>query len=134
MALPNDPYLGEIVGTASLIVLGDGGCAGVLLRKSKAQTSGWCGITWAWGLAVFVGIVTSLAVLGGQAQLNPAVTVGLWAGGFLNTGCTTQILGNIVAEFIGAMIGAVIFYLAYLAHWSETEDPGLKLAVFCTGP
>jgi glycerol uptake facilitator protein len=134
MALPNDPYLGEIVGTASLIVLGDGVVAGVLLTKSKAQNSGWIVITWAWGLAVFVGIVTSLAVLGGQAQLNPAVTVGLWAGGFLNTWSTTQILGTIVAEFIGAMIGAVLVYLAYLAHWSETEDPGLKLAVFCTGP
>jgi glycerol uptake facilitator protein len=133
-ALPNDPYLGEIVGTAALIVLGDGVVAGVLLNKSKAQNSGWIVITWAWGLAVFVGIVCSLAVLGGQAQLNPAVTIGLWAGGFLKAWSVTQILGTIVAEFIGAMIGAVIVYLAYLAHWSETEDPGLKLAVFCTGP
>ena len=83
---------------------------------------------------MFVGIVTSLAVLGGQAQLNPAVTIGLWAGGFLKTWSTTQIVGTIVAEFIGAMIGAVLVYLSYLAHWSETEDPGLKLAVFCTGP
>ena len=82
MAVPN-PYLGEVVGTATLIVFGDGVVAGVLLNKSKAQNSGWIVITWAWGLAVFMGIITSLAVTGGQAHLNPAVTVGLWAAGFL---------------------------------------------------
>jgi glycerol uptake facilitator protein len=133
MAVPN-PYLGEVVGTATLIVFGDGVVAGVLLNKSKAQNSGWIVITWAWAMAVFIGIITSLAVTGGQAHLNPAVTVGLWAGGFLKDWTTTQILLTIVFEFVGAMVGAVIVWLAYLPHWSETEDPGLKLAVFCTGP
>ena len=133
MAVPN-PYLGEVVGTATLIVFGDGVVAGVLLNKSKAQNSGWIVITWAWAMAVFIGIITSLAVTGGQAHLNPAVTVGLWAGGFLKDWTTTQILLTIVFEFVGAMIGAVIVWLASLPHWSETEDPGLKLAVFCTGP
>jgi glycerol uptake facilitator len=133
MAVPN-PYLGEVVGTATLIVFGDGVVAGVLLNKSKAQNSGWIVITWAWGLAVFMGIITSLAVTGGQAHLNPAVTVGLWAAGFLKDWTTTQILLTIFFEFVGAMIGALIVWLAYLPHWPETEDPGLKLAVFCTGP
>ena len=95
MAIPN-PYLGEVVGTATLIVFGDGVVAGVLLNKSKAQNSGWIVITWAWGLAVFVGIITSLAVTGGQAHLNPAVTIGLWAGGFLKDWTTTQIVLTIV--------------------------------------
>ncbi len=133
MAVPN-AYLGEIVGTATLIVLGDGVVAGVLLNKSKAQNSGWIVITWAWGMAVFIGIIVSVAVNGGVAHLNPAVTIGFWAAGALKGWTTTQVLVTIACEFIGAMIGAVIVYLSYLAHWSETEDPGLKLAVFCTGP
>ena len=65
MAVPN-AYLGEIVGTATLIVLGDGVVAGVLLNKSKAQNSGWIVITWAWGMAVFIGIIVSVAVNGGR--------------------------------------------------------------------
>jgi glycerol uptake facilitator protein len=134
MAVSPDPYLGEVVGTATLIVFGDGVVAGVLLNKSKAQNSGWIVITWAWGLAVFMGIITSLAVSGGVAHLNPAVTIGLWAAGFLKDWTTQQVLLTIVFEFVGAMIGALIVWLAYLPHWSETEDQGLKLAVFCTGP
>lgn len=129
-----DPYVGEIVGTATLILLGDGVVAGVLLNKSKAQNSGWIVITWAWGMAVFMGVLTSLAVSGGVAHLNPAVTIGLWAGGFLDGWSTSQVLITILCEFIGAMIGAILVYLAYLVHWGETEDQGLKLAVFCTAP
>jgi glycerol uptake facilitator protein len=133
MAVPN-PYLGEVVGTATLILLGDGVVAGVLLNKSKAQNSGWIVITWAWGMAVFIGVLTSVAVAGGVAHLNPAVTIGLWAGGYLTGWTFTQVMLTIVFEFIGAMIGALLVWLAYLPHWPETEDPGLKLAVFCTGP
>ena len=105
-----------------------------MLNKSKAQNSGWIVITWAWGLAVFMGVITSLAVTGGQAHLNPAVTIGLWAAGFLKDWTTTQILLTIFFEFVGAMLGALLVWLSYLPHWPETEDPGLKLAVFCTGP
>ena len=133
MAVPN-PYLGEVVGTATLILLGDGVVAGVLLNKSKAQNSGWIVITWAWGMAVFIGVLTSVAVAGGVAHLNPAVTIGLWAGGFLQGWTFTQVMVTVFFEFVGAMIGALLVWLAYLPHWPETEDPGLKLAVFCTGP
>jgi glycerol uptake facilitator protein len=130
----SDPYLGEVVGTATLILFGDGVVAGVLLNRSKAQNGGWIVVTWAWGLAVFMGILTSLAVSGGVAHLNPAVTIGLWAGGFLEGWTFTQVVLTIVFEFVGAFIGAILVWLAYLPHWPETEDPGLKLAVFCTGP
>ena len=119
-----DPYLGEIVGTATLILLGDGVVAGVLLNKSKAQNSGWIVITWAWGMAVFIGVLTSLAVAGGVAHLNPAVTIGLWAGGYLEGWTFTQVMVTILCEFIGAFIGALLVWLAYLPHWPETEDPG----------
>ena len=103
-------FLGEVVGTAVLILLGDGVVAGVLLNRSKSQNGGWVVITWAWGLAVLAGVFTSLAVSDGVAHLNPAVTLGL------------------------AAIGATLVWLAYLPHWAETEDPGLKLAVYSTGP
>jgi glycerol uptake facilitator protein len=124
-------FLGEVVGTAVLILLGDGVVAGVLLSKSKAQNSGWIVITWAWGLAVFMGVLTSISVTNGVAHLNPAVTIGLAVIGKVDWADVAQL---IIGQFIGAFIGATLVWLAYLAHWPETEDPGLKLAVFSTGP
>jgi glycerol uptake facilitator len=131
----NQMFLGEVVGTCLLVLLGDGVVAGVLLNKSKAQNSGWIVITWAWGLAVLIGVFGSLAVGGGLAHLNPAVTIGLAAIGPEKFGFTWGDVPTIIAgEFIGAFLGAILVYLGYLAHWGETEDPGLKLAVFSTGP
>jgi glycerol uptake facilitator protein len=124
-------FLGEVVGTCVLILLGDGVVAGVLLSKSKAQNSGWIVITWAWGMAVFAGVLASVAVHGGLGQLNPAVTIGLAAIGAVKW---SNVPTLIAGEFVGAFLGAILVYLAYYAHWGETEDSGLKLAVFCTGP
>jgi glycerol uptake facilitator protein len=119
----------ETIGTALLILLGDGVVAGVLLTKSKAQDSGWIVITFGWGFAVMVGAYAVGHFDG--AALNPAVTLGLWINGNIN--------GNFawhqwIGEFLGAFIGAILVYLTYFTHWRDTEDPGLKLAVFCTGP
>jgi glycerol uptake facilitator protein len=131
-----DMFVSEVVGTAVLILLGDGVVAGVLLNKSKGQNSGWIVITWAWGLAVFMGVLTATSVTGNVgAHLNPAVTVGLAsidAGG--EAWGWADVPTIIAGEFVGAFIGAILVWLAYLAHWPETEDPGLKLAVFSTGP
>ncbi len=128
-------FLGEVVGTCVLILLGDGVVAGVLLNKSKAQNSGWIVITLGWGMAVLFGVLASLAVSGGLAHLNPAVTLGLAAIGPEKFGFTWGDVPQIIAgEFIGAMLGALLVYLAYLVHWAETDDAGLKLAVYCTGP
>lgn len=124
-------FLGEVVGTAVLILLGDGVVAGVLLSKSKAQNSGWIVITWAWGLGVFMGVLCGISVTDGVAHINPAVTIGLATIGSVDWADVPQL---IVGQFIGAFIGATLVWLAYLAHWPETEDPGLKLAVFSTGP
>ncbi len=126
--------LAEIFGTMLLILLGDGVVAGVLLAKSKANASGWIVITWAWAIAVFVGVVVAGPFSG--AHLNPAVTVGVFLNNAINGTAfdaglfVTYILG----EMIGAMIGAFLVWLHYYPHWAETEDPGLKLAVFSTGP
>ena len=124
-------FLGEVVGTAVLILLGDGVVAGVLLNRSKAQNAGWVVITFAWAMAVLMGVLTSLAVVDGVAHLNPAVTVGLAAIGNVEWSDVPQLIAG---QFLGAFIGALLVYLAYLPHWAETEDQGLKLAVFCTAP
>ncbi|MBK7896322.1 MAG: MIP/aquaporin family protein [Candidatus Promineifilaceae bacterium] len=122
-------FLGEIIGTMLLILLGDGVVANVLLAKSKGNNAGWMVITTGWGLAVFVGAYSVASVSG--AHLNPAVTVGLAVAGNFEW---SQVPAYIIAQMIGAFIGAVLVYLHYYPHWSETKDAGLKLAVFSTGP
>jgi len=121
--------MGEIIGTMLLIILGDGVVANVVLSKTKGNSSGWIVITTGWALAVFVGAYTAASVSG--AHLNPAVTIGLAIAGATPW---SQVAVYIIGQFIGAFIGAVVVYLAYLPHWSETADKGLKLAVFSTGP
>jgi glycerol uptake facilitator protein len=119
----------EWIGTGLLILLGDGVVAAVLLAKSKAENSGWIVITFGWGFAVMAG-----AYAVGQfdgAHLNPAVTLGLWINGNIHA---SQVPKYLIGEFLGAMSGALLVFLAYYLHWRETDDPGLKLAVFSTGP
>ena len=127
------PHLGivpsEIIGTGMLILLGDGVVAAVLLAKSKAENSGWIVITFGWGMAVMVAVY-SVGFFSG-AHLNPAVTLGLWIHGSINGSMAWKYF---LGEMIGAMVGAFLVYLAYFLHWKDTEDPGLKLAVFSTGP
>lgn len=123
------PFVGEIIGTMLLILLGDGVVANVVLSKTKGSNSGWIVITWAWGLAVFVGAYSVAAVSG--AHLNPAVTIGLAVAGAFSWG---DVPTYIIAQMIGAFIGAVLVFLHYYPHWSETKDQGAKLAVFSTGP
>jgi glycerol uptake facilitator protein len=128
-------FLGEVVGTAVLILFGDGVVAGVLLNKSKAQNAGWIVITFAWGLGVYMGVLTAIAVEGGLGHLNPAVTLGLAALGPEDFGFTWGDVPILIAgEFVGAALGAFLVWLAYLPHWEQTDDPGLKLAVYSTGP
>ena len=112
-----------------LIVLGDGVVANVLLTKSKGQGSGWIVITTGWALAVFVGVAAVARISG--AHLNPAVSIGLATVGAFPW---SSVPGYIVAQMLGAFVGAVIVWLAYLPHWKETPDGELKRAVFCTAP
>ena len=119
----------ETIGTAILILLGDGVVAGVLLNKSKAQNGGWIVITFGWGIAVATAVFAVGQYSG--AHLNPAVTVGFAITGAIDWSDAPKYF---VGEFLGAFLGAVLVFLAYLPHWAETEDPGLKLAVFSTGP
>jgi glycerol uptake facilitator protein len=123
------PYIAEFVGTLILILLGDGVVAGVLLRNSKAEHSGWIVITFGWGMAVAIAVYAVGAVSG--AHINPAVTVGLAA---IGVHPWAQVLGYIIAQMLGAFVGAVLVWLTYLEHWKVTDDPTLKLGTFCTIP
>ena len=122
-------YLAEFVGTLILILLGDGVVAAVLLRNSKAEHSGWIVITFGWGMAVAIAVYAVVAVSG--AHINPAVTVGLASVGLLPW---AQVPGYIIAQLLGAFVGAVLVWLTYYDHWKETDDPVLKLGVFSTIP
>jgi glycerol uptake facilitator protein len=119
----------EVIGTAILILLGNGVVAGVLLNLSKAQNGGWIVITFGWGLAVMTAVLAVGQFSG--AHLNPAVTIGLAVEGGTDWGDVPKYLAG---EFVGAFIGATLVWLAYLDHWRETEDPGLKLACYSTAP
>ena len=122
-------YLAEFVGTLILILLGDGVVAAVLLRNSKAEHSGWIVITFGWGMAVAIAVYAVFAISG--AHINPAVTVGLATVGILPW---AQVPGYIIAQLLGAFVGAVLVWLTYYDHWKETDDPVLKLGVFSTIP
>jgi len=138
-----EKFVAEILGTMILVLLGDGVVAGVLLAKTKANqttgvggSNGWIVITFAWAIAVFSGIAVAGQFSG--AHINPAVSFAVWIQDLLNGGDTTfgvdSLLGYWAGQFIGAFIGATLVFLHYYPHWSETQDPGLKLAVFCTAP
>lgn len=121
-------FLGELIGTMILILLGDGVVANVVLNKTKGNNSGWIVITTGWGLAVFTAVYITGGISG--AHINPAVTFGLAIEGSFSW---ADLPLYWVAQVLGAFIGAVLVWLAYYKHWEGT-DPGGQLAVFSTGP
>ncbi|MGA0560437.1 MIP/aquaporin family protein [Larkinella sp. VNQ87] len=124
------PFLGELVGTMVLMLLGDGVVANVVLKQTKGEASGWIVITTGWAFAVTMGVFVAKAFGSIDAHLNPAVTVAF----AVATGDYGNLASYIPAQLIGAFLGAVLVWLHYLPHWSATPDPGSKLAVFATGP
>lgn len=122
-------FIGELIGTMILILLGDGVVANVVLAKTKGNDSGWIVITAGWGFGVAMGVYVAGWASG--AHINPAVTLGLLAIGELPA---SQVPVYLAGQFLGAFLGAVLVYLAYLPHWAPTTDQEAKLAVFCTGP
>ncbi|MDV5976478.1 UNVERIFIED_CONTAM: aquaporin family protein [Streptococcus canis] len=122
-------FIGELLGTFILVLLGDGVVSACVLNKTKAQNSGWIAIVLGWGIAVTVAVYISGFMSG--AHLNPAVTLAMAAVGSLPW---SQVLTYLAAQFLGAMLGALILYLHYYPHWKETKDAGTILACFSTGP
>jgi glycerol uptake facilitator protein len=124
------PFLGEFVGTLILILLGDGVVAGVLLKRSKAESSGWMVITSGWAFAVMAGVFAAIACGSKDAHINPAVTLGF----AISSGDYSRLATYLPAQLLGAFVGAILVWLHFFPHWKETQDPSLKLAVFCTAP
>jgi glycerol uptake facilitator protein len=123
------PFIGELVGTAILILLGNGVVANVVLNKTKGNNSGWLVITLGWAIAVFVAVFISSVASG--AHLNPAVTIAL---ALVHKFSWNDVPAYIMAQLAGAMIGAALVWLLYKPHFDVTEDGDAKMAVFCTSP
>jgi glycerol uptake facilitator protein len=124
------PLLGEFLGTIILILLGDGAVAAVLLKRSKAEGSGWMVITTGWAFAVMAGVFTAIACGSSDAHLNPAVTIGF----AIRDSSWAKVAPYLVAQLLGAIAGAALVWLHYLSHWKETPDAAAKLGCFCTAP
>jgi len=124
-------FIGELLGTLVLIVLGDGVVANVLLKTSKGESGGWITITSGWFVAVVIGVFVAQSSGSVNADLNPAVSFAKY---LLKNYGLTQFLWMVLAQFIGAFLGAAIVWLSYLPHWSVTDDQVKKLLVFCTAP
>ncbi len=129
-------FLSEVVGTALLLLLGAGVVANVILPRTKGFGGGWLLINFGWGLAVFAGV---FAAWRSGAHLNPAVTLGLLANGAEEyvdgvEVTLTSTLVYILAQLLGAFLGAVLAFLAYKNHFDQQADPAVKLGVFSTGP
>jgi glycerol uptake facilitator protein len=122
-------FTGELIGTALLVLLGDGVVANVVLKKTKGHGAGWIVITAGWAMAVFVGVLVSSIASG--AHLNPAVTVALAIAQKFNW---QQVPQYVLAQMLGACAGAFFVWVQYRPHFDATEDRDAKLAVFCTGP
>jgi glycerol uptake facilitator protein len=124
------PILGEFLGTMMLILLGNGVVAGVLLKRSKAENSGWMVIATAWAFAVLCGIFTAMLFGSKDAHLNPAITLAF----AISNHDFTKLLPFAAAQLAGGFCGAVLVWLFYLPHWAITEDAEAKRGVFCTSP
>lgn len=118
----------EFIGTAIMILLGDGVCALCNLNKSKGQGAGWVVIAFGWGLAVMAGVFFAHE---SGAHLNPSVSIGLAVAG---TFPWSSVVPYIVAQFLGAFVGAVLVWVAYKNHFDITDNKDALLGTFCTAP
>lgn len=122
--------IGEFMGTAMLILLGDGVVATALLKRSKGENGGWIAITSGWCFAVMAGIYVANACGSPDAHINPAITFGFG----VQTGNLAKLVPYIIAQTAGTFVGAILVWLHFLPHWKETEDKTLKLLCFSTMP
>jgi glycerol uptake facilitator len=122
-------FIGEVIGTMLLVLLGDGVVANVALKDTKGHNHGWIVITFGWAMGVFVGVFCVAAISG--AHINPAVTIGLAIAGKFPW---SRVPLYITAQMLGAALGAFLVWAQYHQHFNVTEDKDSKLAVFCTGP
>ena len=125
--------LGEFLGTMTLVSFGDGVVANLVLKDTKGNSAGWVHVCWGWAFSVMMGVYVASALGAPEADINPVVTLFKLLAGTAGYDAGQAILTMIV-QMAGGVVGGVIVYLLYFNHWAVTEDPGLILAVFSTGP
>lgn len=123
------PYTAELIGTMMLVLFGNGVVANVVLARTKGNDGGWIVISAGWGIAVFVGAFCASEFSG--AHLNPAVSIAMVVAGKMTV---VESGGYVLAQFIGAIMGAALVYFFYREHFNVTDDADTKLACFCTAP
>lgn len=123
------PFAAELIGTAIIIVFGGGVVANVVLNHTKGNNGGWIVITTGWAIGVFTGVFVAAPYSG--AHLNPAVTVGLAVAGKFSYHLMPE---YVLAQMIGAALGALVVWLAYKKHFDASDNVDAKLGVFCTAP
>lgn len=123
------PFIAELLGTFILILLGNGVVANVLLKNTKGNNGGWMVITTAWALAVYVAVLIAGSASG--AHINPAVTIALAVAGLFDWSLVPT---YIIAQFIGAMLGALTVYIFYKKHYDISDDAEAISATFCNAP
>lgn len=121
--------IGEFVGTAMMILLGDGVCADMGLSKSKARGANWVGIAFGWGMAITFSVYFVKWLTPGY--FNPAVAVAMAISGSFSW---SYVLPYIIAEVAGAFVGAILVWLMFYPHWQETKDQEAILTSFATAP
>ena len=126
----HSPMLGEFMGTLIMMLLGNGVVAGVNLKRSKAENSGWIVITAGWAFAVLCGIFTAMLFGSRDGHLNPTITLAFG----IEHHDFSKLVPYAIAQFAGGFCGAVLVWLFYLPHFKITDDPEIKRAVFCTAP
>ena len=128
--MQTSPFLGELIGTMVLLLLGNGVVANVVLKQTKGESGGWIVITAGWAFAVMIGVFVAKAFGSVDAHLNPAVTVAF----AVATNDYSHLFPYIAAQLIGGFLGATLVWLHYFPHWATTPNPADKLACFATGP
>src|SRR5512138_3008690 len=113
-----NPYLAEFIGTAILVIFGNGVVANVVLARTKGHNSGWIVITAGWGLGVFVGVFCTQSFSG--AHLNPAVTIAMATAGKL---AADKVVGYILGQMLGGIVGGALVFLFYREHFRASDDP-----------
>lgn len=127
-----DAYLGEFVGTMILVILGAGAGASINLNKAYAKGQGWLYVAFAWGMAVAFGVYVA-ASFGAPGHLNPAFTIAAAISGMIKW---SQVVGFIIAQMLGAFVGAAIVVIHFYPHFkaSKSEAEGNTVGIFATKP
>ena len=117
----------EFVGTAVLMVFGNGAVANAELKNTKGYHAGWLNIAMGYGFGVMFPVLMFGGVSG--AHINPAMTLAQAINGMFPWG---QVLPYIIAQLLGAVVGQLIVYITYWPHYKDTEDANAILGTFCT--